>query len=54
MKELPKTWVLTGKQFKDFRQKKNRNIIVDLSKKPNGAQGPWKRQLNKAFVKCKN
>ena len=33
MKDLPKTWVLRGKQFEDFRRKKkNRNIILDLSK----------------------
>ena len=39
MKDLPKTLVLGGKQFEDFRQK-NRNIILDLSKKPSGIQGP--------------
>ena len=33
MKDLPKTWVLRGKQFEDFRrQKKNKNTIFDLSK----------------------
>ena len=34
MKDLPKTWVLRGKQIEDFRRKKNRNIILGLSKKP--------------------
>ena len=38
MKDLPKTWVRTGKQFEDFRRKKNRNIILDFSKKPSGIQ----------------
>ena len=33
MKDLPKKWVLRGKQFEDFgRKKKNRNVILDLSK----------------------
>ena len=31
-KDLPKVWVLTGIQFEDFRQKKNTNFILDLSK----------------------
>ena len=39
MKDLPKTWVLRGKQIEDFRQK-NRNIILDLSKKPSETKGP--------------
>ena len=39
MKDLLKTWVLRGKQFEDFRRKKNRNIILDLSKNPSGIQG---------------
>ena len=39
MKDLQKTCVLRGKQFEDFRQKKNSNIILDLSKKPSGIQG---------------
>ena len=25
-KDLPKTWVLRGKQFEDFRQKKNTSV----------------------------
>ena len=33
MKDVPKTWVLTENQFEDFRLKKNRNNILDLSKK---------------------
>ena len=33
--------VSTGKQFEDFRRKKkNRNIILELSKKPCGTPGP--------------
>ena len=39
-KDLPKTWVLTGKQFEDAREKKNRTIILDLSKTLVGHQGP--------------
>ena len=39
-KDLPKTWVLGGQQGEDFRRKKkNRNIILDLSKKTSGTQG---------------
>ena len=54
MKDLPKTWVLRGKQFEDFRRKKkNRNIILDLSKKLSGIQELWARQLNKAIVESK-
>ena len=34
MKDLSKTWVLKRKQFEDFRQKKDRNIILNLSKHP--------------------
>ena len=34
-------------------KKKNRNIILDLSKKPSGIQGFWARQLNKALAKSK-
>ena len=32
--DLSKLCVLKWKQFEDFRQKKNRNISVDLHKKP--------------------
>ena len=28
------------KPFEDFRQKKNRNTILDLSKQPSGTHGP--------------
>ena len=38
LKDLSKKYVLTGKQFQDFRPKKNRNIILDLSKNPVGQQ----------------
>ena len=39
MKDLSKTWVLKGKQFEDFRQKKDRNIILDLLTKLSGRAG---------------
>ena len=39
-KDLPKTWVLTRKQIEDFRRKKNRNIVLDLSKNPSKKTGP--------------
>ena len=33
MKAIPKTWVLTGKQFEVFRRKKkNKNIILTFQK----------------------
>ena len=35
-----KTWVLTREQFEDFRQKKNRHVILDFSRNPNGTPGP--------------
>ena len=38
-KEVPKTWVLMGKQFEDFRRKQNGNFILDLSEKPSQTQG---------------
>ena len=53
MKVLPKTWVLRGKTFEDFRQEKNRNTILDLPKKPFGTQRPCTSQLNKALVNSK-
>ena len=53
MKDLPKTWVLRGKQIEVFRRKKNRNKILDLSKQPSGIQGPLTGQLNKALVNSK-
>ena len=34
MEDLPKTWVLMGKQIEDFRQKKNRNINLETFQKP--------------------
>ena len=41
--------------FDDLRlsQKKNKNILLDLSEKPSGIQGPWTRQLNNALVNTK-
>ena len=38
VKHLPKTWVLRGKSFEDFRRKKG-NIYLDLSKAPSGKKG---------------
>ena len=35
---ISKKWVLRGKQYEDFRQKKNKNIILDLSETPVGHQ----------------
>ena len=54
MHDRPKTWVLTGKQFEDFGQIRNRNKILNLQQKTNGSQGHWKRPLNKTLVKSKN
>ena len=36
---IPKTWVLMGGKFEDFRRKRNRTIILDISKDPNGTTG---------------
>ena len=38
MKGIPKTWVLTGKQFEVFRRKKEQKQYFDLSKTPVGYQ----------------
>ena len=51
--DIPKRWVLSVKQFEGFRQKKNRNIILDVSQRPSGIQAPKTRQLNKALVNSK-
>ena len=40
MKDLSKTWVLSGKQFEEFRQKKNKNRNLDPSKTPTETDGP--------------
>ena len=41
MKDLPKTWVLGENSLKSSdERKKNKNIILDLSKKPSGIQEP--------------
>ena len=32
MKDIPRTWVLMGKQFEDFRRKKNKKIIPKFRK----------------------
>ena len=39
MKDLPKTWVLTGKQFEDFRPKKSK-IPVAMETKTKETQDP--------------
>ena len=39
-KVLPKTWGFNREKFEDFRQKKSKNLFLDLSKKPSGTQGP--------------
>ena len=39
MKDLPKTWVLTEKQFEEFRRKKEqKQYSQPFRKKPNGKQ----------------
>ena len=38
-KDIPKIWVLMGKQFEDFRQKKKRKIFLDISQNPSGTPG---------------
>ena len=40
MKDLSKTWVLTGKQFEDFRQKKTETLFSTFQKPPVGPQDP--------------
>ena len=41
MKDLSKIWVLTGKQFEDFRQKKRTETIFStFQKNPSGTPGP--------------
>ena len=32
MKDIPQTWVLTGKQFDDFRRKKNKHFSRPFKK----------------------
>ena len=34
MQDIPKTWVLTGKQFEDFRRKKEQEYYSPSFKKP--------------------
>ena len=38
MKDLPKTWVLTENQFKDFRRKKEQKQYSRPFREPNGKQ----------------
>ena len=40
MKDIPKTWVLTRKQFEDFRGKKEQEHCSPSFKKTSGTQGP--------------
>ena len=40
MKDLPRTWVLTGKQFENFRPKKIKNSSPRIEKKTKETQDP--------------
>ena len=40
MKDLPKTWVLRGKQFEDFKQKKTKNSNLRIENKTKEPQDP--------------
>ena len=44
MKDIPKTWHQTGKQFEIFRQKKIKNTS-SFTKQPHKTQGPQMQQL---------
>ena len=54
LKDLSKTWVLTGKRFEDFGRKKDQNHYSRPFRKPNGTQEPQSHQLNMARVNSKN
>ena len=53
MKDLSRTWVLTGNRFEDFRQKNYRKFKLDHSKHPSKTQGQKSEQLIMALVKSK-
>ena len=40
MKDIPKTWVLTGKQFEDFRRKKTKTLFSTFQKSQWGPRTP--------------
>ena len=50
VKDLSKTWVITVKQFEEFRRKKNKNTILDFSKTTSGTEGPWMQLLNRDLL----
>ena len=52
MKDLPKTCVLTGKQFKDFRRKKTTFLVP--TKQLRERHGPQIQQMKMDLVTRKN
>ena len=62
MKDLSKTWVLTGKLFEYSDRKNNRKKTLDLAEKKSWTQRFWKQQINISpanstnmdLVNCKN
>ena len=55
MKDLPKTWILTGKQFEDYRRKKDQKQYSRPSRKnPMENKEPCRYQLIMAFVNSKS
>ena len=55
MKNLPKTWFLTEKQFEDFRRKKTETIISTFQKKnPMENKEPYRYQSIMALVNSKS
>ena len=54
MKDLPRTWVLTVKQFEDFRRKKEQKQNSGPYKNPSGTAGPQRHELNIVLVNSKN
>ena len=51
-KGFPKTWVLTGKQFKDFRRKKNK--FLAQTKQLRERHGPLMQQMKMELLTSKN
>ena len=51
-KGFPKTWVLTGKQSKDFRRKKN--TFLAQTKQLRERHGPLMQQMKMELVTSKN
>ena len=50
MKDLPKTWVLTGKQFENFSPKKIKKIQFSLGEQNKGTTRPQRKKLNMNHV----